>query len=98
MTAPREPLASDSTTVMSRGRFSGRGGDGTRPTYLTTEFIVFVVLALGILLAAMIVQDTANHDDYFRADRAWWYITLLGIAYIVSRGLSKIGRSSDRVV
>ncbi len=89
MTAPGEPLASDSTSVLPRRRF---GGDGERPTYLSTEFIVFVVLVLGILLAAVIVQDTDGHEDYFRADRAWWYITLLGVAYIVSRGLSKIGR------
>lgn len=49
------------------------------------------VLILAILLSAAIVQDTSDHGDYFRADRAWWYVTLLGVAYMVSRGLSKIG-------
>lgn len=91
MTTPGEPLAPDSTSVLPRRRLGVRAGDGERPTYLTTEFLVFVALTLGILLAAAIVQDTSDHDDYFRADDAWWYITLLGIAYIVSRGLSKIG-------
>ena len=91
MTAPRDPLASDSTNVLTRRARDG----GDRPTYLTTEFLVFVVLTLGLLLTAVIIQDTDDHDDYFRADRAWWYITLLGMAYIVSRGLSKLGRRSD---
>ena len=96
MTMPREPLASDSTTVLGSrkpARFGSGGGD--KPTYLTTEFLVFVVFVLGIMLTAIIVQDTDDHDDYFRADRAWLYITLLGIAYMVSRGLSKLGRNRD---
>jgi hypothetical protein len=29
--------------------------------------------------------------DYFRADKAWWYITLLTIGYMVARGLAKSG-------
>jgi hypothetical protein len=32
-----------------------------------------------------------GHEDYFRADRAWWYIVLLTIGYMVSRGLAKSG-------
>lgn len=32
-----------------------------------------------------------NHADYFRADRAWFYIVLLTIGYMVSRGLAKAG-------
>ena len=96
MTAPQEPLPSDSTSALPRRRFgTSRGDDGGRPTYLSTEFLVFVVLVLGILLTSVIIQDTDDHEDYFQADRAWWYVTLLGIAYIVSRGLSKIGRFRD---
>jgi hypothetical protein len=29
--------------------------------------------------------------DYFRADKAWWYITLLTIGYMIARGLAKSG-------
>ena len=97
MTAPRDPLLSDSTTVMGGRQSRGFGsGGGDKPTYLTTEFLVFVVFVLGLLLTAIIVQDTDDHEDYFRADRAWLYVTLLGIAYILSRGLSKLGRNRDR--
>jgi hypothetical protein len=32
-----------------------------------------------------------GHDDYFRADRAWLYIVLLTIGYMISRGLAKSG-------
>ncbi len=91
MTVPGDPHAPGTTTALPRRGLPG-SRNGERPTYLTTEFLVFVVLTLGILLAALIVQDNDDHEDYFRADRAWWYVTLLGTAYIVSRGLAKIGR------
>ena len=35
-------------------------------------------------------------SDIFAAHKAWWYITLLTIGYMISRGLAKAGsRSSD---
>ena len=34
---------------------------------------------------------THAHIDYFRADKAWFYIVLLTIGYVVSRGLAKSG-------
>ena len=34
---------------------------------------------------------THAHGDYFRADKAWFYIVLLTIGYVVSRGLAKSG-------
>jgi hypothetical protein len=37
------------------------------------------------------VDTNDNHADYFRADRAWFYIVLLTIGYMVSRGLAKAG-------
>ncbi len=47
--------------------------------------IVLIVLSLAILLAAQI-------DDGFGAHRAWLYVTILGAAYIVSRGLARNDR------
>jgi hypothetical protein len=95
MTAPREPYAAEPTSVLAPRRRFG-ADDGDKPTYLTTEFLVFAVLTVGLLLTAVIIQDTDDHADYFRADRAWWYVTLLAIAYIASRGLAKLGRGGDR--
>jgi hypothetical protein len=88
-----QPPYQDPLSVTRRG--PGRAGhrpDGWR----TTEFGVFVVVALGNLLASNLVATGDGHGDYFRADKAWFYITLLAIAYIVSRGLAKIGDRAHR--
>ena len=44
-----------------------------------------------MLIASFLVSTTDAHEDYFRADRAWFYIVLLSIGYMVSRGLAKAG-------
>ena len=60
-------------------------------SYKTTEFMVYVVAVVGVLIASFLVDTTDAHEDYFRADRAWFYIVLLTIGYMVSRGLAKAG-------
>ncbi|MCW2569279.1 MAG: hypothetical protein JWN54_3376 [Mycobacterium sp.] len=88
-----QPPAYDPLSVVRRGPSRpGHRPDGWR----TTEFGVFVLVALGNLLASALVASGDGHNDYFRADRAWFYITLLAIAYIVSRGLAKIGDGGQR--
>jgi hypothetical protein len=70
-------------------------GSALRPkaAYKTTEFITYVVVFAGILLASFLVKtgQDGQRDDYFRADKAWWYITLLTIGYMIARGLAKSG-------
>jgi len=44
-----------------------------------------------VLLASYLVKATDGHADYFMADRAWFYVVLLSIGYMVSRGLAKSG-------
>ena len=63
----------------------------TKDGYKTTEFIAFVAAVVGVLVASYLVQANDNHDDYFRADEAWFYVVLLTIGYMVSRGLAKSG-------
>jgi hypothetical protein len=73
-------------------------GEETKPSFKTTELIVYVLAVIGVLIASNVVGDGANDGgpDYFTADKAWWYITLLTIGYMISRGLAKAGsRSSD---
>jgi hypothetical protein len=73
-------------------------GEETKPSWKTTELFVYVAAVIGVLIASNMVGDGANNDggDYFAADKAWWYITLLTIGYLVSRGLAKSGtRSRD---
>jgi hypothetical protein len=63
----------------------------TKAAYKTTEFVAYVVAVLGVLFASQLVGTEDNHADYFRADRAWFYIVLLTIGYFISRGLAKAG-------
>jgi len=98
---------SSSTTTNSR-RDTGsdalprRRSAETKAAFKTTEFIAYVVMVLGVLIASLVVDGNGNGDngaggDYFRADRAWFYVVLLTIGYMVSRGLAKAGSrdSSD---
>lgn len=43
-------------------------------------------------MASYLVEDTpGGRADYFLADKAWFYIVLLTIGYMISRGLAKSG-------
>jgi hypothetical protein len=87
-TATGRSVQRDSTDLSDRPR---RLTTETKAAYKTTEFIAYVVAVLGVLLASQLVGTEDNHVDYFRADRAWFYIVLLTIGYMVSRGLAKAG-------
>jgi len=67
-----------------------RGGE-TKAFYKTTEFIVFIVATVGVLLASFLVKAADGHSDYFQADKAWLYVVILSVGYMVSRGLAKSG-------
>ncbi|MCW2812255.1 MAG: hypothetical protein JWP61_2713 [Friedmanniella sp.] len=62
----------------------------TKAAFKTTEFIVYVLMVVGVLIAAA-VTDTADDHQGFSAQAAWLYVTLLTIGYMVSRGLAKSG-------
>ena len=58
----------------------------TKASFKTTELIAYVAAVLGVLIASAVV-DASD----FGAQEAWFYITLLTIGYLVSRGLAKSG-------
>jgi hypothetical protein len=58
----------------------------TKPSYKTTELIAYVVVAVAVLIAAAVV-DASD----FGPQEAWFYVTLLTIGYMISRGLAKSG-------
>jgi hypothetical protein len=60
----------------------------TKEFFKTSEFMVWGLTVLALLLASAIV-------DIFDAQHAWDRITAVTVAYIVSRGLSKIGTRRD---
>jgi hypothetical protein len=56
----------------------------TKASFKTTELIAYVAAVVGVLAAAQISDD-------FGAQDAWFYVSLLTIGYMLSRGLAKSG-------
>jgi hypothetical protein len=67
----------------------------TKHSFKTTEFWVMVAIIVGILIASKVVgqgDGNANSNtDAFPAVRAWLYIAIVAVGYMVSRGLAKAG-------
>ncbi|GGX49059.1 hypothetical protein [Streptomyces chryseus] len=63
----------------------------TKSALKTTEFFVYLAAVVAVLIASMVVGTEEGHRDYFRADQAWWYIVILTVGYMISRGLAKSG-------
>jgi hypothetical protein len=62
----------------------------TKPAFKTTELIAYVVVAIGVLIASAMVDQNEDGQG-FGADKAWLYVTLLTVGYMVSRGIAKAG-------
>ena len=90
--APTAYSAEDNDVSRTRSR----PGNETKASFKTSEFAVFVAAVIGVLLASYLVKATDGHADYFLADRAWFYVVLLSIGYMVSRGLAKCGNRNRR--
>ena len=58
----------------------------TKSAFKTTELMAYIAAVLGVLIASAVVDVTD-----FGAQEAWFYVTLLTIGYMVSRGLAKSG-------
>jgi hypothetical protein len=86
LSTPSHALHDESITTVS-----SRPGTETKAAFKTTEFAVYLVAIAGVLLASFLVGDADGRGDVFLADKAWFYVTLLTIGYLVSRGLAKAG-------
>jgi hypothetical protein len=79
----------------SEGGVLARLTTETKQAFKTTEFYAMVAVIAGILIASAIVgqgDGTASADqDAFPASRAWLYIAIVAVGYMVSRGLAKAG-------
>lgn len=73
------------------GGFARRLATETKQAFKTTEFWVFLALVVMILVAANTIEGEEGGGDYFAGDKAWLYVTILGSAYLISRGLAKSG-------
>jgi hypothetical protein len=70
----------------------------TRKAFRTTEFWAFVVLAVLILIAGQATSGDGGENDPFAAHRVWLYVTILGSAYMISRGLAKTGTAGREAI
>jgi hypothetical protein len=61
----------------------------TKAAFKTTEFVAFLTVLAGILIAAAIVDE--SNAGGFGAQQAWLYATILTVGYMVSRGIAKSG-------
>jgi hypothetical protein len=73
------------------GRATRRLATETKQAFKTTEFWAMVALVVAILIAGNSIESAEGGPDVFAADKVWLYITILGSAYMVSRGLAKSG-------
>ena len=80
-------------SVDVRTRTTRRLSTETKAAYKTTEFIAYIGSVIAVLVATQVIGDNsaANDADYFRADRAFLYITILTVGYMLSRGFAKSG-------
>jgi hypothetical protein len=62
----------------------------TKAAPKTTEFMAYVVVLVGVLVAGLVVDD-ADGSGALGADRVWLYVTILTAGYMISRGLAKSG-------
>lgn len=78
---------------------AGHGSSGSplkqvslRSALRTTEFWVFVVVSVALLIAAAVSDsERALEGHGFGPQEAWKYVTALAAAFILSRGLTKFG-------
>ena len=81
---------------MEASRFGRAGAAGrrvsteTRRAPLTSEFWAYVVIAIATLIAADNIGGGSGHD-YFTADKAWLYVVILTLGYLLARGWAKSG-------
>ena len=93
MSAVRNPARDDvaARNGQTDDRNARRLVTETKASFKTTEFVAFVAMVIGVLIAAAVV-DQADAGG-LGAKQAWLYVTILTVGYMISRGLAKSGSS-----
>jgi hypothetical protein len=91
--ASRGPGYDQPATGVETRNTSRRLSTETKAAFKTTEFVAYLVVLAGILVAGAVSKAShyGGQHDPFRADRVWLYATVLTVGYMVSRGLAKAG-------
>jgi hypothetical protein len=92
---PEGTPGTSSYTNKAPAHVEPRRSTETKASFKTTELMMYIAAVVGVLIASAVVGTTHAHVDYFRADKAWFYIVLLTIGYMISRGLAKSGSRED---
>jgi hypothetical protein len=79
----------DADTGDTRDLGDLRVSTGSQSAYLTVEMILYVLAVLGVFITSAIIDEDGPGPG-FSAARAWFYVTLLTVGFLVSRGLTKI--------
>jgi hypothetical protein len=82
------PLAAGTPRLAGRSRL----GTETKHAFKTTEFWIYLVILVGLLIAGLVADaDEGSTTDGFGANQVWLYAVILTVGYLVSRGLAKAG-------
>ena len=87
----------DATRGVGSGRSDGvthrarRLTTETKASFKTSEFWAMIALVVAILVSAAVIKGGDDGTDQFIARQAWLYVSILGGAYFISRGLAKSG-------
>jgi hypothetical protein len=88
---PTQSPAADNAVVDLDDAPRRRLSTETKASFKTTEFFAYLGAVVGVLMASQLIGTEDGHDDYFRADRAWFFVVLLTVGYMVARGIAKSG-------
>ncbi|MEV1023206.1 hypothetical protein [Streptomyces sp. NPDC050264] len=92
MTAASSPRYPETETGQARDTYTARQTQSeTKLSFKTSEMFAYVASVVAVLVASLVVGDGSDGVDRFPADRAWLFVTLLTIGYLISRGLAKSG-------
>ncbi|MCU1592902.1 MAG: sle [Frankiales bacterium] len=93
-TSTSTPLPTGMNPSEQRPRVARRLSTETKSAFKTTELLAYLGTVVAILIAAQTIGDDSTAGkggDYFRADTAFLYITIVTVGYLISRGLAKSG-------
>ena len=69
----------------------------TKTSFKTTELVVFLVMALGIIITASVIGNGGGGGaDHFDALQATQLLAVLTIGYMIARGIAKSGSRQPR--
>ena len=77
----------DAKQATNHNDYTRRVSTETKASIKTTELIAYVVAVVGVLVASAVADEASD----FGTQEAWFYVSLLTIGYMVSRGLAKSG-------